>query len=279
MTVTTRTNLATRGSASSTTNWAALPGSGGAAAITNVTGDAYEGEKHNRVTWSTATTAVNGGLTYTEPSGLAANTQYAIQVWVRASKIQTVTLRAQFRDASNAIVNTVTSAGVLLAANTWSQMTLTATSGAAVTNVVLTVEAATGGVIWGVGNTLDGDAVVIETGATVGAPFSGDTVDAAGIIYAWTGTAGASTSTATTYVPQLALVTKTDAPCDRVEITITDLTPTENTATIWRTSDGKRGAVRGARRITMVTSEVVIDYEVPLGRTVTYELEVTAGIN
>lgn len=279
MTVTVRTNLATRGSAASTTNWGSSAGTGGVAALTNQSVDPFEGTTFNRVTWSTGTTAPTGGITYLEPSAITPGQQYAVQMWVRSNKAQTVKITAAFRDAANSWVNNVTGTVVTLVADTWTQLSVVGTAGALVTNLFVLAEATTGGLNWANGDKLEGDCVVIETGGVVGAPFSGETVDAASVIYAWTGTAGSSTSTATTYVPQLALVTKTDDPCDRVEITITDLTPTENTVTVWRTSDGKRQAVRGARRITMVTSEVIIDYEVPLGRIVSYELEVTAGLN
>ncbi|UVK62556.1 minor tail protein [Arthrobacter phage TaylorSipht] len=47
--------------------------------------------------------------------------------------------------------------------------------------------------------------------------------------------------------------------------------------TIWRTSDGERVPVRGGRNLEAVDSAYVIDYEVPLGRSVTYELEVLSG--
>lgn len=282
MSVATRTNLATNPTAASVTGYAAIAGTGGTAALSNQVTAGYSGSNFNRVTWSVATTAVSGGVSYTEGAGVGASLPYAALVFVRSSVVQRVQLRADFRNGSNAVVNTATGAATVLAANTWTQLTVSGTSGAAVTNAVLSVSAVTGtsGVVWPAGATLDVDAVLIEqTTATSPTYFDGSFVNAASVMYAWTGAANASTSTAKTYTPALALVAKTDAPCPRVEVTITDLTPTTNTVTIWRTADGKRQAVRGARKRDIVGSDFVTDYEVPLGRLVSYEIEVVSGLN
>jgi hypothetical protein len=76
----------------------------------------------------------------------------------------------------------------------------------------------------------------------------------------------------------LTLTTATDAPCPRIAVTITGLTTgTDNTVTLWRTADGERNPVRGTKGLTVNGSTAVTDYEAPLGRTVSYDLEVTAG--
>ena len=72
--------------------------------------------------------------------------------------------------------------------------------------------------------------------------------------------------------------TATDAPCPRIAVTITGLTAgSDNTVTLWRTADGERNAVRGTQGLKVNGSTAVTDYEAPLGRTVSYDLEVTAG--
>lgn len=281
MSVTTRTNRATNPSAATTaTNYAAVAGTGGTAACVWNSGAGYLTiPGFPRVTWSVATTAVTGGISYTQ-TGLAASTQYSHQIWVRCSKVQRVVLTGTYRNSSNATVNTVTGTAVVLAANTWTQLTVTGTSGALVTNVVLTAAAVAGtsGVNWASGDWLDGEAVCIETGATPGPYFDGSFVNAAQVVYAWTGTANASTSTATTYNPTITVVAKTDAPCPRVEVTFQDLDPSTDVVNVWRTADGSRQAVRGARGRTVVGSDFVTDYEAPLGRTLSYDLEVISGV-
>lgn len=60
-------------------------------------------------------------------------------------------------------------------------------------------------------------------------------------------------------------------------VTITGLAAGNQIVTVWRTADGERLPVRGARKLEVVDSAFVIDYEVPLGRVVSYELEVVSG--
>ena len=68
-----------------------------------------------------------------------------------------------------------------------------------------------------------------------------------------------------------------DAPCPRVGVTITGLGVGDSVASVWRSADGLREPVRGARRVSLVDSTYLIDYDAPLGRPVTYEVEVISG--
>src|SRR5213595_2989120 len=148
MSVVTRTNLATNPSAASTTNYAAVAGTGGTAALSNQTTAGYSGSNFNRVTWSVATTSPSGGASYTQ-TGLAASTQYTHVLAVRSSKAQTVNLSAQYKDSSSVNVGAATvSANVALTANVWTLLPVTATSGAGVDRVVLTAAAASAGTNW-----------------------------------------------------------------------------------------------------------------------------------
>lgn len=279
MSVTTRTNLATNPSAASTTNFAAVPGTGGTAAIAFNSGASHTGTGFVRTTWTVATTAVSGGFSYTQ-TGLSAATQYSHQVWVNSSVTQKVALSAQYRDASHANVGAATTGTIVtLTAGTWTQVTVTATSGAAVTEVVLTAAATTGGAVWPIGATFDGEAVCIETAAAPGAYFDGSFVNGASVIYAWTATANASTSTAITYIPSITLLAKNDPPTDRVVVTVADLAPGDSTVNLWRTADGIRKAVAGAKHWTVNGSNAITDYAPPLARAVSYDLEVLTGIS
>lgn len=75
----------------------------------------------------------------------------------------------------------------------------------------------------------------------------------------------------------LSVVAKTDDPCPRAEITLTGLTAGDSTVTVWRTTDGIREAVRGARKVTVNGSAFWTDYEAPTNRVLSYSLEVTGG--
>jgi len=68
-----------------------------------------------------------------------------------------------------------------------------------------------------------------------------------------------------------------DAPCPRVGITITGLGVGNSSVSVWRSADGLREPVRGARRVALVDSTYLIDYDAPLGRPITYEVEVISG--
>lgn len=279
MSVTTRTQRATNGNVSAAgTNWSFVAGTGGAGSGARNTGTGYDGlAGFWRSTWTTATTALSGGFSYLQ-TGLSASTAYTHSVYVRASKAQTVRLTAQYQNSSSSNVGSaVNGSNVTLVANEWARISVTATSGLAVDRVVLTAAATTGGSNWANGDTFDGDCLLIETGSVLDYFFDGSYADASGVDYAWTGTADASTSTATLYTPLLTLLQKSDDPCDRVEITIADLQPAENFVTLWRIADGKRRAVRSYRNVSIIGSDFVTDYEAPLGRLIEYELEILSG--
>jgi hypothetical protein len=165
---------------------------------------------------------------------------------------------------------------VALTANTVARITVTSTSTSTTDRVVLTAAASTG--TWANGDIFDGDNIQIETGATASEFFDGGYASGNGTVYAWTGTANASTSTATVYDPTLTLLYKSDAPGDRVEVTLTDLHPSTHNVTLWRTADGERMPVRSYRKVDVVGSDFFVDYEVPLKRLVNYELEVLSGV-
>lgn len=283
MSIVTRTNRATNPRASAAaTGYAAIAGTEGTASGDRNTGVGYTNEAgFFRTSWTVGTTALSGGGQYTQ-TGLSASTQYSHTFWVRSSKTQTVRLTAQYQTSAEANVGSAAvGSDVALTANTWTPIrVLGATSGASVDRVVLQAQATTGGSFWENGDTFDIGFVLIENGNTSGDPFDGSYVDANSVIYDWTGTAHASTSTAKTYTPALALqVFPLFDPTPRVEVTLTDLTPTTNSVTIWRTADGKRQAVRGFRKRDVVSADAVVDFEVPLGRTVSYEVEVLSGLN
>lgn len=207
---TVRTNLATNpNAATAVTNFAAVAGTGGAAAVAYnggagvaastttdvVTGASTGPNGFARVTWSTATTAVSGGVSYTQ-TGLAAATQYTHGYWVRSSRNQNLSLSVQYQNSSAVNVGAATvSATVSATLGAWYLLTVTSTSGAAVDRAVLTVAATTGGANWAIGDTLDADAVLIEAAPTAGMFFDGATTNTTSAVYAWTGAANASTST------------------------------------------------------------------------------------
>jgi hypothetical protein len=264
----TRTNFATNPSAATAvTNFAAVPGTGGTAACAYNSGAGYAGNGFARTTWSVATTAVSGGVSYTQ-TGLAAATQYACQMWVRSSKTQSVALTAAFQTSGAVMVNTVVGATVALSANAWAQVTVIGTSGAAVDRVVVTAQAATGGVLWASADIFDADAVLVEAAATIGTYFDGSTNPLGNRKYAWTGTANASTSV------DSPIVTVSSQPANmppRNEVSMAiNAGDVMSTATLTRIVGGISAPTR-TQPSTGFDTQVVEDYETPYGVPVTYE--------
>lgn len=282
MSIVTVTNQAKNpGVYASITGYTVVAGTGGTATTVRNAGAGYVGAGFARTAWTVATTAVSGGCNYLTTS-LSASTQYTHQFWVRASKVQRVALTVQYQNAAHAAVGAATTgAAVVLVANTWTQVTVTATSGALVTEASLTgaAVAGTGGVVWVASDTFDVGAVQTQTGAVATQYFDGTFTNAFSIVYAWTGTANASTSTAITYTPAIALAAFNTPTSDYVVVTVTDLSPFDNVVNVWRTADGTRKGVRSAKHWTVNTSNAVTDNEPPLGRIVSYDLEVITGVS
>lgn len=166
-------NYATNPAAASATGYAAVAGTGGTAALSNLTtgGPVVSGTSQNvptfeRVTWSVATTAPSGGASYTQ-AGLAANQTMPHKLWVRSSKAQTVALTVQYQTAGSVNVGSpLTGTAVALTANTWTALTVTLTSGAAVAQAVLTAAVTAAGANWANGDTFDISAVLIQEPTT-----------------------------------------------------------------------------------------------------------------
>ena len=69
----------------------------------------------------------------------------------------------------------------------------------------------------------------------------------------------------------------TDAPAPRVGLTLTGLGVGDSLVSVWRTADGEREPVRGGRRVTLTDAAFLVDWDAPLGRPVSYEVEVITG--
>lgn len=66
-------------------------------------------------------------------------------------------------------------------------------------------------------------------------------------------------------------------PGPKAGITVTGLGVGTSVVNVWRTADGTRNSVRGARRVTMNDAGFVTDWDVPTNRPVVYEVEVLSG--
>lgn len=109
--------------------------------------------------------------------------------------------------------------------------------------------------------------------------FDGDTPDDQTYTYSWTGTPHASTSTRSA-TPGLWVEAFVDTPVPSVGITVTGLAEdTVSRVTVWRSTEGnKRRIVRGWNERKVFGGDFGLDYEVPLGRLVTYDIVVQGAI-
>jgi len=178
-TTTTRTNLIENPNfETNTTNWSAYFGY-----ISRVTTTPQRG------TYCLEASSDGDGdisVKYYKANALTLGTSYRVGVYVRISSYeQGVTVTANFGDGAGASTG-------FAATTAWQYVELPATVATTTTDFTLAISSQNSG--------FDGylyiDSVILEKASTYSGYFDGNTPDAGGIDYAWTGTANASTSTA-----------------------------------------------------------------------------------
>lgn len=153
------------------------------------------------------TTAASSTI-HTASVSSAPSTSVTVPFYVRGTG--TATVRLTFTPSSGPYT-TVDGATVALTSS-WQRISVTGTSPAnSIRATVIILQGSSGS------NSMWIDAGLSEESASVGTYFDGDTPDAGGITYAWTGTAGASISTAISAPPV------TDTPTDTATVDVTDV--------------------------------------------------------
>lgn len=184
-----RTNLATNPSfETNTTGWTAA--NSVAARVTAVTTAPYVGEACLRLTAS-----ASGGVGAWHSIAVTAGKQYAFSAYSKAATTgRQFRLTADWYGGGGTLL--LSQAGALVATNAggWTRAELLATAPVGATSVRLWVIAEATAAA---GEQHYFDGLLVEQLTSVGAYFDGATPDAGGVDYAWTGTAHASTSTAT----------------------------------------------------------------------------------
>lgn len=139
-------------------------------------------------------------------SGVSGNS-YTTSLWMRYTGTGTVTttLRMVYYDTNGTSVNTVDSSPVALVSGVWTKLTVTGPATGAFASIGWWAYQTSGATV-PAGTTLDATGIVVSSvGNTY---FSGATASNPDYLYAWTGTANASTSTlsltSTGYVPKWA---------------------------------------------------------------------------
>ena len=186
-------NLATNPSLETTTASWGYYVAGGAATSSRQTTGGYRGSGFYRLSWTTTTTAVSGGLyPFSMGTGnMNPGATYTASVWVRSSKDQTMRPQLTFRDSSNVTVGTTLNGPtVSVTANIWTRLSISGVAPAGTNSALMTAYAHTGGSFWQPGDTLDGDAAMLTEGNTLITYADGTSTD-----WAWNGTPHTSSST------------------------------------------------------------------------------------
>lgn len=185
-------NLLTNPSVEGSSNWVHDAGSGGTGTGVKVSnGTAFSRASHWRTTFTTAPNSGTGGLR-TSRASVTPGTAYSAGLYVRPSK--EIYLRGGIEQytAGSASLGTDYGAATLCHANSWTRI-----SAANITAKSTAVEAAArvlaaSGAQWASGDTLDGDAAMVNQG-----PVLLDFFDGASPGAAWDGAADSSTSSIT----------------------------------------------------------------------------------
>lgn len=128
-----------------------------------------------RKLWTTANTGATMDAGFNTPlTAVAASTVYTFSAWVRASFGQYLNYYIDWRDAGGAVISaTQMSTGTLVTANTWTRLSVTATSPSNATQAYFTLGPYAQAIATPYGGTLDFDNVLIEAAPAVQDYFDG----------------------------------------------------------------------------------------------------------
>lgn len=183
-------------------------GTGGAGALSYLAAGGPAGDHAVRATWTTASTATGTGQLRADgraaagaPIPVIPGVVLSGTCWARASIAQRLALVVTWFDAAGAQtgISPTGNAGpaVVVAANTWTQLSLTGVvvpTGAAYCLIGPQAVAGSGVVVWPVGATLDQAQTILAPAAAPPAYFDGDTPAAGEWSYSWAAGPSASWS-------------------------------------------------------------------------------------
>lgn len=115
---------------------------------------------------------------------VSANTAYIASYYVRSSVAMTVRAQMAWMNSSASAISTVTGSDTVLAANTWTRLSVTGTSPSGTVGALVNLTCCAA-MTFPAGATLDVDALIIETGTTVLSYFDGDYTTEANTTTAW----------------------------------------------------------------------------------------------
>lgn len=269
--MTVRTNLALNPRPNGTNNWLAYAGTGATSTVTNPSTGGPTGSYYLRQTWTVAASAGDGnwGTDAGTRPVLVAGTVYTTSVWIRSSVARSVQMYVHMLTSGASVIASYGSGAVSLAANTWTQISVANITAPALTTQA-NVEVRNQGANFAVGNTYDVALELLEAAASVGTYFDGSSTSGGGVTYAWTGTANASSSTATTVSPP-SITATVDLVNRRIGVQVNDFVAVANgPITVYRVhADTTEWRVR-ALTTTSGGAAFAWDYEAPFNQPVYY---------
>ena len=173
--------------------WTANYATNGNGSTTVQTSGGYSGNNFYRMSWSTGATAVGRGAEHGQTNTattIKPNTGYAASVWVRVTRVQTMTLALLYTGTSGSGISQPEGPQVTIQPNVWTRLTHTSTSPSGTAGLTARVYAASGGTAWQSGDTLDVDGLFIAEGSTLYNYADGNTAG-----WAWNGAVNNSPST------------------------------------------------------------------------------------
>jgi hypothetical protein len=158
-----------------------------------------------RANWTVAQTVLGGGIAYQQAAGVVAGQTYSASLLFRASKVQRVRLAIQWNNSGGAAISTSFGPEIVHPAAGW-QLAMVegavAPAGAVGFLLYLYNLAGASASLWGIGDLLEIDNLMLEVSPSLRPYFDGDTLNApVGSRYGWSGTPHASASTLTARTP------------------------------------------------------------------------------
>lgn len=203
------------------TNWAAIAGTSGVVTGARTGGTFASGKWCWRVTWTTATTVVSGGLSVVV--GVVPSSTGNFRIAIHPSKTQRLQMSVVWLDAGSSTISTVTgTARVMTTSNElpMEMLNLAAPSNAVTARIEVKAVAGTSGTNWAIGDYIEGDAAM---SSPYYAPSSTPTMDGIPPTYFDGDTPGAEwaqyahQSTSSMFVPSVPPVFS-DTPANSYEL-------------------------------------------------------------
>jgi len=192
-----RRNLCQQPDGAVGTGWSQYTGVGGTGTPTTFpSGGPFTGTGYRRLSFTAATTSPSGGqyhgssATYTSP--VTAGQVYTGSGFVRPSRAQNMSVQIEWKNSSNGLISRTRGAAFVTPAGAWTRIYATGTAPTGAVGVTVTFYAASTGVNWEIGDTLDVSCCQVDQFATLRPYIGGSVSDDPRFGAQWLGAVNAS---------------------------------------------------------------------------------------